>query len=403
VKSILIDFDTTKGLIFYGNQKTFISEIVPRQGIYNPKIVIFAFIENFSSSNLENIFKEAFDRFKIVKLFIADANLLSDSTSLDIFTFNPFNPGLRKFRFSIETFELDRANFNEFIDDRSKNFHGFPLRVAIFPFFVLCMGETFPNMTMKHDTYRLHDGEALKVLSKFANFTVKLTMSNDGVKHGYEMKNHSFSGVLGMIERDEIDLSANGRIVSEYNTTNNLALFPLSSTKLKFFVPKRNWKDVNIASKMWNFFDRDLKVGIFLMFLLGPVLIFFTNQFSSRSKITFESFLKEYLRIYSILMFVSVKLPKNWPSRFIIGSVVLVWLVIGNTYSGKMIEFLNANLGITDLKSIDELLKSSFKIVIPFPYIVLFEQGNYKTSPASHLLIYEIIKKARVEEAKGKL
>lgn len=103
---------------------------------------------------------------------------------------------------------------------------------------------------------------------------------------------------------------------------------------------------------------------------------------------------------YSIMTFVSVKLPSNWSSRNVTGAVVIVWLIIGNTYAGKMIEFLNTNFGLKQIGSIREIVESAMEVKIPYPMAILFE-GKFENTTESQLFMNKIANKGRELESRG--
>ena len=97
---------------------------------------------------------------------------------------------------------------------------------------------------------------------------------------------------------------------------------------------------------IYKLFDDSLKLSFLAIFLFLPVLICIFEKLEGSKKNAIQSMNDNYFMFFSIMNFVSVKLPRFWSSRLVTGSVILVWLVIGNTYVGKMIEFLNTNYGL---------------------------------------------------------
>lgn len=203
-----------------------------------------------------------------------------------------------------------------------------------------------------------------------------------------------------MIEYEHADLASNARLLSEYNTTNSLCLFPTTVAKLKFTIPTKNWDEVNILTSINNFLDDSLKIILLTMFVVLPPLVCILNYISGCRQSFFDGLTLNFLNYFAIMNFVSVKMPLSWPSRYVIGAIAVVWLIVGNTFSGKIVEFLNADLGLKDIKNIDELMRSKLIIKVPYPMAILFE-GNYQNASSSHKLLNKAVEKARRLEKVG--
>lgn len=265
---------------------------------------------------------------------------------------------------------------------------------------MVCYGERDAEGNLILSSLKFQDSETLKILSKMANFKIKFVKSPDGIKHGYQTSNYTFTGSLGMVEYENADLAANMRLVAEYNTTNTLCLFLTTTTKLKFSVPKKYWDEVNILSGVYNFLDDGLKISILVMFLTLPLLLFFLNLIGGCKKSFFDAITSCYLKYFGIMGFVSVELENFWTSRYVYGGILLMWITIGNTYSGKMIEFLNINGGLKQIGSIEELIKTNLIIKVPYPMAILFE-GNFEDATESHKFLNRIVDESRKLEKVG--
>lgn len=399
----MIDFDMTRALIFYGSSDDVLFDILPRLGKFNPKIKILIFlIDDSSNELLKKIFSDAWKLHKIADIFIiVDREFKKYFESFSVYTYHTFNNDITNQLIEIN-FSNERKDgldmLKAFEKNRFKNLNGFKLRVVLFQFMMVCSGVEYPNGTYELDSLKFQDAEALKILSKIMNFTISFVKSPDGVKHGYQTSNFTFTGSLGLIEYEGADLAANARLLAEYNTTNTICLFPTTTTKLKFMVPRKLWKEINILASLYNFLDIGLKLSTLAIFLILPIIIFIFDYLSLSKKCPTDSLANNYLMFYSIMTFVSIKLPVNWPSRYITGAVILVWLIIGNTYAGKMIEFLNTSFGLKQISSIEEMTRTSLEVKIPYPMAILFE-GDFDNATRSHLFINKVVKKARAMES----
>jgi hypothetical protein len=354
-----------------------------------------------SKENLRKIFLVAWREHKIYDILVAFENeFIEKESSMTIYAYNTFdeNSDDQLIEFEFSRYSSDEYyKLQSFVQDRQQNLKGFTLRVVLFKFMMVCDGEEDEHGNFRKETLKFQDSETLKILSKVANFTIKFVKSSDGILHGYQLSNDTFTGSFGMVEYENADYMANARLVADYNTSNTLCLFLTTSTKLKFSVPRKLWSDVNILVSFYNFLDDSLKISILVMFVVIPLLIQWLDHISLADRCSFESLARNYLMLFSIITFVSIKLPRYWPTRFITGAVVLAWLVIGNTYAGKMIEFLNTSLGLKQIGSIDELTRTSLEVKVPYPMAILFE-GDLGEATQSHLYLNKVIKKSRILE-----
>lgn len=395
----------TTGFIYHGTAQSLYDEVFPKLKNFNPKIrTLIVLSGSFSQELLKEIFTKAWKEFKIFDiLIIFDQEIRKYFEPFSIYVFNTFaafhQNQLFDVRFSNEASGGLKA-FERFQMNRHRNLNGFPLKVVLFQFMMVCEGTEYKNGSYKIDTLKYQDAEALKILSKFANFSIQFVKSSDGVKHGYQTSNYTFTGSLGMVEHEQADLAANARLVAEYNTTNTLCLFPTTTVKLKFAVPMKLSSEVNILVSLYNFLDGYLRLSILAMFLVIPLILLLLDHITGSRKLSIDAVIRNYLIIYSVMTFVSISMPRYWPSRYVMGSVVLVWLIIGNTYAGKMIEFLNSNFGLKQISSIDEMSRTSLELKIPYPMAILFE-GEFDNAPKSHLFINKLVKVARALESVG--
>ncbi|KAL7022552.1 hypothetical protein ACKWTF_012293 [Chironomus riparius] len=406
-KSIMMDFDTTRGLIFHGSVENLLQDVFPKIGKYNPKTRFLIFLTGETSDNImHEIFLKGWNQYRIHDIFIIiDEEFKQFFQTFNLYSYNLFtNKNTKAQLIKIEfpfMFGDGLDLLESFTDTRFSNLNGYALKVVLFQFLMVCKGEMDSSGYFLLETLKFQDAEALKILSKYMNFIIQFVKSADGINHGYQTSNKTFTGSLGMIEYEQADFAANARIVAEHDTSNSLCLFPTTTTKLKFAVPKKYWDEVNILASIYNFLDINLKVAIFTIFIVTPILILIFDRIQGiKNYSVFESLATNYLMFYAIMTFVSVKLPKNWTSRWVIGGVIIIWLIIGNIYSSKMIEFLNTNSGLKQIESIDELMESDLSVKVPYPMAILFE-GNFKNTSMAHQFINRVVTKSRELERIG--
>lgn len=403
-----MDFDTTSGLILHLNSQKILHEVFPKISSFNPKIRFLIFLTgNVTEEMLKEIFLQGWTKYRIYDVFIIiDEEFKKFFHSFHVYSYNHFTIQEKKL-VSMEItykFQSGLKAMNEFKNKRFRNLNKYPLKVVLFRFMMVCDGETDESGNFKLETLKFQDAEALMILSKQMNFSIKFVKSSDGVNHGYQTSNKTFTGSLGMVEYEHADFAANARLVAEYNTSNTLCLFPTTTTKLKFSVPRKYWEEVNILASIFDFLDMDIKITLFAILIFVPsIIVVFDKILGIGNRRIFDSITSNYLLLYAIMTFVSYKLPKHWTSRWIIGGVIIIWLVIGNIYSGKMIEFLNTDSGLKQIKSIEEIMESDLIVKVPYPMAILFE-GNFENTSKSHQFINKVVKESRKQEkARDKL
>lgn len=394
-KSIMIDFDLNKGMIIEGSLQFILEIAFPRVAVFNHKMRILLLIcDEISDIDLIRMFNDTWEKFKIFDIFLINLhdNENDKLTVYSYFTFHSSLPENRlvKFNFTASRPSPGFDSLRQFIKETRSNLNGFKLRAVIFPFMMVCSASRFSNGSLNFDSLKYQDAENLKILSKFANFTVKLVDSPDKILHGFQNSNNKFTGSLGMVEYENADLAANSRTVAEYNTSNSLFLFPTTTMKLKFAVPKKLKVDINLISSMINLFDSYMLWSFPLIFMFTPFLLIAIEIIYGRRSSIFEATSRYYLMIFAIMTSVSINIPNHWTLRLVIIGVVLFWLNIGSIYSGKMIEFLNTNYGLRQIKSIDEMSRAQLEIKIPYPMITLFEQ-KVDNMTKHHKFIHDVV------------
>lgn len=188
---------------------------------------------------------------------------------------------------------------------------------------------------------------------------------------------------MKLLEAGEAEMSGNSRLIIGRDLQNLIFLFPLFPSRQLFLIPKKHWEDVNLLQSIYTFFDTGTRLSILVTFAAVPAVIFFLNVKNDNKKQRFVDLTKYYSDGFAVVTQVSTKLPTTWPSRFVIGSFVIAWLVLSNTIAGKMIEFLNANLGMRNIQTVDELFKSDLIISIPAAMKMLYDQ-DYGEDVSDH-------------------
>jgi hypothetical protein len=202
-----------------------------------------------------------------------------------------------------------------------------------------------------------------------------------------------------MIEYEKADFAANEKIIIDYKTKNMLMLPSISMVNFRFAFPKKKWEDRNIVDAYFSLMDYRIYTIAFVLLITLPILICFLENLQHPGSFKLRDLLRLYFTFISIKFFVSTKLPRKWPTRCIVGSYLLLCLILCNIFSGKITELLNASFD-KDFQTVDELLKSEFKLQIPTSLRILFETDDDKYASESHNILRKIIDKSDFSIAK---
>lgn len=180
-----MDYDQTKGLIYFGSAASIDEDLFIKIVHFNPKMRLLLLMNDLTTSTVKSTCLKAWLNHKILNIYMIDSIIL-----IKAHAYNPFNG-------TIITFNMDNIKGGEiqsFEKDRIKNLHGHILKVTYFKFFMVADGKTDSKGKFDIKTLRFPDGEALRLLSKKANFTVEFLKTPDGVTYGWKTANGSYTG-----------------------------------------------------------------------------------------------------------------------------------------------------------------------------------------------------------------
>jgi hypothetical protein len=181
-----LDYDLTKGLIYFGASTSAKQSLFPKLSKFNPKIRLMLVLSDFNENILLELFSIAWEDFKILNIYIVDFRQLST-----FYAFNPFNRTIVRF---IANKSFDAKLIKSFEKARISNLHGTRLRSSFFTFFMLADGQADQQGNFNFETLRFPDGETVRILAKTSNFSVDIIKTADGITYGWKNPNGSFTG-----------------------------------------------------------------------------------------------------------------------------------------------------------------------------------------------------------------
>lgn len=324
---------------------------------HNPRSKVLIHILDGDIEDAKIILKGAFDDLRMLNLAIVMFTEEDDGRYLvDLILYNPFcgDRETRAPQFLLLDFQPENSeeNFNKmrhFTDQRITNLHQYPLRVNVFDFPMVSKAEHDDDNKITHYSYV--DGETVQIIGEKMNFTLEYAESSDGVQYGYQSEDGNFTGSLGLIENEQVDLLGNPRLIANYNTTKSLFLQPITMMRLSFII-KRRLTFKLLALFYYSQYDKiSSAIGTFFT-VTFPFIYAYINRWErnivnkhvkSTRRIKKCSLIRSLLYIFAIQNNVSMQHSNGKATRIIIGVILFYTLVVSSLYQSSITKNLNTN------------------------------------------------------------
>lgn len=357
----------------------------------NPKQKVLAILTDLGKIKLDKILIDSHQIYELSRFYLIDSFDFFNNSNIKIFTYDSVAVKGHK----IKTFNLNQ-NLTIFDKERYKNWNKNEIRVLFTSF---SLASKVNKTTFDLKTVGYMDGEILKIFSKHFNFTIKFIPQRNENGQGITLSNGTVSGTLGQLEYSHADLDANARIIMDYGTKNTEFLHPIRFMPYVFTIPKKSWKDVNIVAKSFEIFSSKIYILFWLIVLTVPFILYAIDKFYGRH---LGQLFNTFLTVLSISFSMTTKLSKRWSSRWILGSLILAFVVMSTLFSSMMVKFFNnINKYQQDVYSIEELVKSNYEIKTIESFASLFENFDSTITAESHIFMHKLIKKAQYEQSIG--
>lgn len=219
--------------------------------------------------------------------------------------------------------------------------------------------------------YGYQDGELVHLLADRMNFTPVYVQDSEGVTYGKEEDDGHFSGSLGAVENDLVDIAGNIRVITNlYRTRNLLFLRPIGSTKLVYIVPKNYLKTKFVVFPLSFYTDQVvmLCIGTFISFSLVFYCIKYCSfkQTHQKGQETEDiDLLKIVLTMIGIHHSIAVKTDcTSTKMRIILGTGFLYAVILSSVYQGSIVKELNTLEDHTDIKTFEQLINTPLQLLI---------------------------------------
>lgn len=379
-------YPITHGL-FLKSEKNEISEMLSLIASINPRTKLMIMITDCGDDESMKILREAFHKFCMlnVAILIIKGEHGKEPT-LKLMMFNPYSgneyyrkPKFVSFEFTTSNVMQQLTAMDNFIQTRLKNLQGFPLRVNIFDFPMVCKPVLGKNGKISSYTYV--DGETLAILSRVMNFTPLYDRLHEdqSKKFGFQYPNGTFIGSLADIEYGYADLAVNPKFITDaYNTSNSVFLYPVTMSRLRFIIRKRPTRKL-MTIAIYTLYDRTSKIIVITLSVLFPPIYSIINRWEHQiinSRKLSSSYVKNVLLAFAILNNVSMKQSPFTSSRIIVASILFYTLVVSALFQSTIVKNLNTNERLGRITTIQELTDAGYSMKIPSYISLIFKQPS---------------------------
>lgn len=313
-------------------------------GSHNPRSKVLVHMIDCTVENAKEILKNSFDELKMLNLAI----VLTQDEIINFVLYNPFSDEFLDLAFNLDNVQHNFIKMTDFINDRIINLNQYPLRVNIFEFPMTSRKEE--NEDGGLTKYSYVDGATLHVLSEKMNFKIIYVDSLDGVKYGSQSEDGNFTGSLGTLENEQVDLLGNPRLIANYNTTKSLFLQSITMMRLSFIIKRRPTFKMLIISVYSQFDDVSTILGITFS-VLFPFIYFIISK--NEMKILKPggksgSLVKSITYVFALQQNISMTHMTFNATRIIVAAILFYTLITSALFQSSITKNLNTNQVISN-------------------------------------------------------
>jgi hypothetical protein len=280
-----------------------------------------------------------------------------NNNSIKIWMYNPFELNANNSRGNIYNFEYGNAHFNEYIEKRLRDVHGYPLDVSMFPQYPTAI--PVRNAETNSTTYKGMDGQILSTMAQYFNFRFKIHSPYDNNTYGLVLQNGSILGSLADVVYGRTQISLNSRFIMWYGTDSIDFSIPVASDKLCIVAPKAKrilkWKN------MLTCYEPVVWLLLFLVYFASVVCFHFLQKFRLQNRSTGCLPAFDVFQVF-VLSPVSHP-PKILMQRLLFASCLLFSLVMMNTFQGLLVTRITSPNYGADIHTLEQLDDSNLQIL----------------------------------------
>ncbi|CRL07717.1 CLUMA_CG020671, isoform A [Clunio marinus] len=352
---------------------------------YNPRVKTLISLRSSNFSEARKLLQIGYEKFKMLDVAILMKIDQFSEVKFSICLYNPFqgdkimrSPEFRCFNISIESKPF--VAIDTFIETRVRNLHQFPLRVNIFEEPLL--SNAVKNKQGKIIEYRFLVGETIKILKFVMNFTPIYITSVDGSRQGFNLPNGSFTGSLGLIEDNSVELAVNPIFIADYGTKKMIFLQPIAIKSLYFIIKKRKTYKLHMTSIFFQYDNWAYATATALMFLL-PLIYVVVNKMESKmmASQSEKTIPRNIFYVYALIFNVSMQHSTHISSRMVVAVVLFYNLMISSLFEGTITKNLSRSQQNNEIKTFDQLINENYNMTMRKSLAMIFiKQGGSKYS-----------------------
>lgn len=307
-------------------------------------------------------------------VLLADMSLDISSVLLCISVDNPYfmstdksESSLRTFLFTDKSFKTNWTILISYIDDRTKDLHGFPVKIVMQNFTGLSEATTDASGRI---TFVGSEGDIVNEYVKFLNFTPIYSYPRDGIIYGGFTNNGSLTGGMRDVEEGIVDMFGNRRKLTGDVFNTSKFLRTVYQTSLVIVLPK-GLPQVNVIGTLFSVLDANVSI-ISLAFIVFIILSWTTVKIKrmqtlqlrgmvcTRTTIT-DALMQVIMDCICLMNNVSFKLPKYFSENIFYVSLSVWAMAITNIYIGTIMTRLAVRES-AEIETLEQLKESGLKI-----------------------------------------
>ncbi|XP_049548070.1 uncharacterized protein LOC125959294 [Anopheles darlingi] len=360
------------------NKSVTTEKLLPAIAFRNPIARVILLIRGLAKHDMLQLFRVAWFEYKLLNILLLSR---VDARTLMVCLFNPYltepsvlddrNMFCHRLSVLADVFNFNKQ-VNQFIRDRIRNLHLYPLKVAITDVELMSKAVRFRNNSISH--YQYLDGEMVEIMRQRMNFSIQYIELNYQESVGFITSNGSLGGTLDMIEHNTIDLAANSRTMMQHPMRNLQYVHFLCPIRLVFVVPinfyANRFKLVFFHRFSLQMYMTNIGLSLTLPLLLVALL---------RRKLSVGAYLKEAFRTLAILFATSVRLPRDHQRRLVLMGLMFYSIVAYSAWQGVTIIQLNKDEEkLRNIHTLEELLESSLQLqaILSFGNVIRSKMWN---------------------------
>ncbi|XP_026811272.1 uncharacterized protein LOC113552623 [Rhopalosiphum maidis] len=261
------------------------------------------------------------------------------------YTYNPF-------RDSVTERPADAAVLRAVARLRMTDLNGHRVRICMFP-------TRLKAVKLPDGSYGGMDGIVAATLAKHMNFTPVYSEPSDGGKYGWAEANSEYTGLLGDLVYNKVDMAFNGVFLNAYESNNTIQYTtPVMFDELCFVVPKAQqmsqWRAIFTAFdvRLWY-----CLAGSFVVALSAWVLI-------RRTTNTSYSLTLLAINLFRVFLMVPLnRVPNNISERLMVVSTVLFGFIMATSLQAVMVKYLSYPKYERDVATVQELYDTGMPVL----------------------------------------